>query len=83
MLRRKGRSGRRKKGRSFQILDKPKLQYWVSQDTPKLSKRKRLHCFVGGRQWSNYREEMMGFSIAEKARGRQVPLKVRSSEEML
>lgn len=81
-MRRKGRSKRRKKGRSFQILDKPKLPYWVSQDTLSLSKRKRLHFFVGGRQWPNYREEMMVFPVAEKAKGRQVPLKVRSSEEM-
>lgn len=49
MLRRKRRNKRKKKGRSFQILAKPKLPYWVSQDTLNLSKRKRLHCFVGGK----------------------------------
>lgn len=41
-------------------------------------------CIVsqGGRRWLNYRGEMAGFPVAEKARRRQVPLKVRSPEEM-
>lgn len=44
----KGGGGGGKKRKKFQILAKPKLPYWVSQDTLSLSKRKRLHCFVGG-----------------------------------